>query len=130
MQKSFLCYLMFNVCRTDDSMHHLLTLVVDKTKGQATRVDKMVFGMHPLRLLSLVGSSINISVNTPEEQATDNMEESVTYTHALLNQQQRQQNEFNGPTNAPPGDVELSTVGSSSHSHIPPSQHSSIPSSK
>ena len=105
-----------------------------KTKGEAAKVkDEMVFTMHPIPLSSLAGFPTSNSMIMPEEQATDNMEESATYT--LLNQQQQweEEDEQSEPANGPSGDVELSTVGSSSHSHIPPSkqsQYSSIPSSK
>ena len=123
------------ICCTDDSVisvYHPLTLVVGKMKGPGARRDEMVFGMHPLPLPSSIHFPTDDLLSSLEEWHTDTMDESVTYTHTLLNQQYQQQNELNGPANAPPDDVEVSTVGSSSHSHIPSSklsQYSSIPSS-
>ena len=66
---------------------------------------------------SLMSSNTNNDVNIPVE-FDDIMEESTTY------QQQQDERTHLGPTNAPDGDVQVSTVDSSSHSHLPRSKDS------
>ena len=72
---------------------------------------------------SLMSSNTNNNVNIPEELANlndDIMEESTPYTY----QPQQDEQTHLEPTNAPDGDVQVSTVDSSSHSHLPPSKDS------
>ena len=102
------------------SIISFIPLVTGNSKGQTARVEDA--GVEkPLQLSALVGFPA-ATISVTGELGTDpcdNMNECNT----LQNQQDEQ-----GPSN----DLELSTVGSSSHSHLlpsKPSHYSSIPSS-
>ena len=77
---------------------------------------------NPPQLASVMISHTNNPVNIPEELANlnNNMEESTPYTYQQLQDEQTDLE----PLNAPVNDAQVSTVDSSSHSHLPPSKQS------
>lgn len=125
---------MFYICTALMSTCIILqsTLILGSMKGQPARVEDEIKSSvgHPLQLTALVGFPIVAPVE-PGTDPNDGMDESSTFT--LRNQQKlNEQTQFKEPTNALSGDMEISTVSSSSHSHFPPSKqshYSSIPSS-